>query len=448
MRSEVWISFGDPFHQSNSTHLGPLAFSTVQGSGASDATSYVGSSAQDAIVIVDSAGSYFLGGQQSADTLTFSTSANPLYSRVVDGTTAKGGQGADTFAFSSAAATTYTNAFFNGNADVDTFTFGAGAATESLIASTIQGGNGVDTFTDGQVLGLASARLNGNKANDVINLDGVIATSNIFGGQGNDAITLSGATTSTLISGDLDNDTITVDAAVSLDGSSVMGGQGIDRLLLNAAGVAGTTVFVNGNEGTDTIQGTLAGNASLFGGSGVDTIVANGAATTIVGGTGLDIITAGGGADRIYYTATGQGESGTAANSTTAQVGDTITGFTTGTDFVGFDTSELLTGSSATAAAVAQNTWNLNNTGVAVVTGAAAATDTTAALLLVSIGTVTGDAGDTAYVVTTGGGGATSAIAQVTLGSAKAGVALNAADTITFLGTSNAPINLVDVQLF
>jgi Ca2+-binding RTX toxin-like protein len=422
-----------------------LAFSTIQGSGGAP-DSFVGTSGVDSIAIVDSTGNYFLGAQQANDIVNLNTTANPLYTRVVSNTELKGGQGDDSFTWTSGAATTYVSSWVNGNSNADTLTFAAG---DSFLSSTLHGGQGADTI-NGSTSAFSATLVNGNKNNDTLTFNGVITNSSLFGGQGNDTIrgntvANTNAVTNSVINGDDGNDTISFNFAgatlKSLNGTSISGGAGIDVISLANAGVTGDTVFVNGNGGTDTINGTLVGSASLFGGQGVDTITSGGAATTFVGGEGADVMTAGAGVDRFYYTAFGQGGAGVAGNNGSAITGGDLIGSIAAADFVGIET-DIVIGSTAVAAATTQNNWNVNSTGVAIF-GATAAVPTTAAAISTLVGTVVGDAGDTAYVVINDTTNAATAVngsilVQVTLGATRAagaGTVLGAQDTINLLGT-------------
>lgn len=67
-----------------------MAFTTVQGAGSTDATSYLGTSASDSIALANVNGNIFAGGRASADSIFITNSGTALYNGVVNALTLKG----------------------------------------------------------------------------------------------------------------------------------------------------------------------------------------------------------------------------------------------------------------------------------------------------------------------------------------------------------------------
>ncbi len=425
-----------------------MAFSTVLGSGGAN-DSFVGTTGVDAIALSNNTGNFFLGGNQANDNVQVINSGSALYTGVLTTATIRGGAGEDTLTLGNGNATVFTGAFVNGGSERDTITSNA---ANTFIASTVQGGKANDTITTSI---LTTSLVNGNKGQDTITLGAANTSATIHGGGGNDVITDGAVTTAdTLISGDLGNDTVTLtNGGLTSDALTVKGGDGVDTISLGDIGVAANDdIFVSGNAGNDTLTGTsvTVTEITLAGGAGDDTIATGAGVSTTIGGLGNDAMTAGASIDVFQYTAQGQGGALGAANGTTGiAAADTIAGFsrTAEVDLIQLDASETLVGSSSTATAGAQNSWNLDNTGVFVNTNAQAfiAGTTTAATISAAIGTVTGDSGDIAYAAIDSGGTVTN-LFQITLGTDKAAAALNAGDSIAliasitsddFIGTAN-----------
>lgn len=318
-----------------------MAFTTIQGSGATDATTYVGTAGVDSITInASGVQGAFAGAQLAGDTINV-LSANSN----ITGYTLKGGQGTDTVAALSNAS--YTSSFLNGNSDNDTLT------TQALFTTTVMGGQGADTLN---INGLAFQSLvNGNKNNDVIASNGMQGAT-LYGGQGNDTVNVAANTTYTnsTISLDKDNDSLAFLGAVTLTSTTVNGKDGNDTI--NAAGaVTATSSTIFGGQGTDSLlfanavnaqnlQGEDdndivtggAGNDIVDGGSGNDAVTGGGGNDTITGGVGVDNLTIGAGTDRIVQ---GAGQSATATvgaanlNAGSMQANATIT-FGNGIDII------------------------------------------------------------------------------------------------------------------
>lgn len=427
-----------------------MAFTTVQGSGGA-LDSFVGTTGVDAIAIANSTGSFFLGANQAADNIIVTNSGATSYTGVLSTATIKAGAGADVITLgNNANATIYTGLFLNGGADKDNFGM---VATDTLIASTVQGGKANDTIAVGAV---TSSVVNGNLGVDTISLNGVGASASIYGGGGNDVITDGNvAFTNSVISGDKGNDSVTLgNGGVSIDGITVKGGDGVDTITLGNAGTtANEDIFVAGNDGADTLTGTSVAvtSISLSGGQGADTITAGAGTTTSIGGLGNDTLNAGSGTNTFLYT--DKAQTGVAASSTSTaalDLADVIgsgTAFASTTDKIGFVTADALVGSSASVATGAANAWNLNTAGVFVSTGTLAYTagTTTAATVATAIGTVVGDAGDVAYfAIEDTSPGTRTLIFQLTLGTTRSTTsALNAGDTIALVADVTANDELV-----
>lgn len=141
-------------------------------------------------------------------------------------------------------------------------------------------------------------------------------------------------------------------AAVSVTNTSVngiaqtiQGSNGSDTLVSVGTGA----VTMNGNAGIDSI--TTAGGADVIdGGAGADSLITAGGTDTVTGGEGADGISAGAGgdtinlteaasaADNVVYTALSDGSAAGAAAGTFTGF-DVITGFTSGTDDLVFDSN-------------------------------------------------------------------------------------------------------------
>ena len=415
-----------------------MAFSTIQGSGGAP-DSFVGTSGVDAIAVANSTGNFFLGANAAADNIQVLNSGAASYSDVLATSTMKGGAGDDTMTLGNATATIFTGLFANGGADKDTITSNV---ANSFIASTIQGGKANDTITLGIV---TSSKVNGNLGNDTVSVDAATTASSVYGGGGNDVINAgTAAFTKSLISGDKGNDIITLEGTnTSIDDLTIKGGDGVDTIDVSDNGATTDEgIFVAGNAGADTITGSdnAVTKISLYGGAGNDTITSGAGAVTVVGGAGNDTMAAGAGSNTFLYTDRGQSAStsGSATSTSTYTGGDSITAFqSAGTDVITLDASEMLVGSSATVAAGGANSWNLNNTGLYACT--ADLGDATFNEVTLTIGTVTGDAGDVAYVAFYDG--TDSHLFEVQLGTKKTAAALNAGDTVTLIATINGEQN-------
>jgi hypothetical protein len=267
-----------------------LAFTTIQGSGANDATSFVGSSGVDTLV-AQNVSNAFVGAQAANDVLSYNSFTN-----VTSNITVKGGQGIDSFNGAGVAATqSLVNSFINLNAGDDTL--GTAVTPGVITSSTVFGGQGVDTLTFGA--GLFDTRVNGNKNDDVLTSVGLSASS-FFGGQGTDTINVSGANQSSVVQGDNDGDTINVQG--SYNGTTINGNAGNDTIVDAAAvtGFASSTAF--GGAGNDTINfSNTAANVgvTMSGDNGVDSLIGTSNADTMFGGNDNDTLSGALGADSL-----------------------------------------------------------------------------------------------------------------------------------------------------
>lgn len=361
-----------------------MAFTTIQGSGATDATSYVGTAGVDAIQILNptttvaSATGNYVEGAASGDTILYASFTNVING----GTTVFGGQGNDTI---SAAGATIAGGVINGNKDVDTI----GTATTSFNLVDVYGGQGADVIN---VLNLTGGFINGNKNADTITTAAAgTVTANIYGGQGIDAITLTGSVIGAEVQGNLDTDVILVNGVgTNVQAATINGNQGDDQLTWNMTGAAATAdnttmyggagndtlisavgateeVVLSGDNGNDTITKAANGqNDTLLGGAGTDTITSSTGTNRIEGGAGADAMTEGGGTDTFVQgasssnaatastVAAGVGGNLAAADTITIDA-DQITGFDAG-DFVDFSTTTIgdanLVGSGTTSTGI------------------------------------------------------------------------------------------------
>ena len=259
-----------------------MAFTTVPGSGATDATSYIGSQAVDTLLLqnVDNA---FVGMQAANDTLNILN-----FKQAVSNYTVKGGAGNDAIDFSNGGAGTanLTGGLINGNKNVDTITI------TTATSATVYGGQGTDNIN---VTGrLVSSIANGNKDTDTVTTAGASGSS-IFGGQGSDTLNLNGTTTASVVQGDLDVDTI--NAAGTISGSTVNGNGGAD--VINITATSTNTTYYGGS-GADTVTAANAtSGATISGDLGADSVTGSSFADVVTGGDGADSVASGAGADSV-----------------------------------------------------------------------------------------------------------------------------------------------------
>lgn len=252
----------------------------------------------------------------------------------------KGGKGEDTIVSAGA-----VSSKIRGNEDDDDFTL-----SSNYTATTVNGNDGQDSFrlAAGATISLQSAKILGGKGDDgLMNFTNVgVATgiitaavaSTINGGKGVDRITLDQITTASdfFVYGGQDGDVIT-SGNNGANGITYSGDKGQDQITLTGTANA----VVNGGDDGDTLNvGASTGDHTIDGGAGNDTITLGAGKNSAVGGEGNDTftdvagddtITGGGGADtfttnaanenRYLYTAVSDSAPSTGA--------DTVQGFDT-----------------------------------------------------------------------------------------------------------------------
>lgn len=314
-----------------------MAFTTVSGSSAADATTFIGTSGAD-IIDLNSVGTPIsLGAQAGTDTISFQSSILN-----VNKATIRGGKGIDRLSVSDGA-TKLTDSFVNLNQGDDV------ADLLQVSSSTVFGGAGNDTTN---INFLSGARFNSNKGNDSNTIAGATGSS-IFGGGGTDTTTLSGDYSNTRVQGDDDNDIITFANASSLSSTTANGNKGSDTINVNAITSFGASTLFGG-QGNDSISTTNAafgtfssgdaGDDTMVGGTSSDTQLGGQGADNLAGRAGADSLVGGAGDDFFVYTGTGDvatGEviSGGAGGQT---LGDAIQ-LTGSTDFANLSTNRILT---------------------------------------------------------------------------------------------------------
>ena len=255
-----------------------MAFTTVVGTAANDATTLTGTAGQDVIAIA--------------------TGTSKLNVRALDGVDVIDARNS-----------TLTGSFLNGNQGADELRF------LTISSSTALGGQGVDYLEAADV---QSSRINGNKGADGLLITGS-AGGSINGGQGTDTLDLTGSFVSTRALGDNGDDTILVRAGSNIDSTTVNGNAANDTItvqniatftnssnirggagndVVTAAASATVGVTLSGDAGTDTLTGGAQAD-TLSGGNDNDSIVGNAQTDTINGGSGNDTMTGGTGNDRL-----------------------------------------------------------------------------------------------------------------------------------------------------
>lgn len=329
-----------------------MAFTTTPGTGATDATSFIGTEGVDVVQILNPEAPSYIEAQADNDTVLLNS-----FTGVVTATTLYGGAGVDTI---SANNNSLSGALISANQGDDLI----GSATTSFNNSEVYGGQGDDTIG---LLNTFATTVNGNKGNDTITSNNAgTLTGTLRGGQGTDTINLNGGMAGGFVFGDNDVDVINVgngNVATATD-STIMGNKGDDQMTMNALGASAFTnvslfggqgndvlnslatateeVILSGDLGNDTItKGANAQNDTLLGGAGTDTITSNTGTNRIEGGIGIDTITETGGTDDFVQGAS-DGAAGTAtsigigvniaANTTITINTDVITGFDVAND--------------------------------------------------------------------------------------------------------------------
>jgi Ca2+-binding RTX toxin-like protein len=339
-----------------------LAFTTIPGASATDATSFIGTEGIDILSSIDVI-TAFVEGLGSSDTIAASTIGLAGFTALTDWTV-RGGTGNDTIDLGNSAlgglgefGSDVVGGLFNGNQGGDTINAG-----RVFGAARILGGMDIDTI---DVFELFSSSVNGNKAADTVTV-GALVNGSVFGGQGADTISVGGqgnGIESSLISGDLGSDSITVigtlfgsstieggegnDTIVALsvvaaegndDGLIIIGGVGNDSI---TSGVTNDTI--SGDAGDDTVTGG-GGNDTISGDAGDDFLLADGGDDTVTGGEGddniqggdgIDVVTGGAGVDKFW----GKSASG---GTTDAPTWDKITDYVKGTDTLADDNGDIV----------------------------------------------------------------------------------------------------------
>lgn len=282
-----------------------MAFTTTKGSGATDATSFVGTAGVDSLNVINSEVDFRVEARASADIVLLQN-----FTTVVDGATVFGGAGNDNI--TTAAGNTLTDAYINGNKNADTI----GVATTNFSNSEVYGGQGADIINVNNLFG---GFINGNKDSDTITTTGLGTISgDIYGGQGTDTININGNVTSGNVRGDKEIDILNIGSAAAgviqtFDNATFNGNAGDDQITFDVraggSAVSNTTVFGGAGNDVFAINANATEEAFFSGDNGNDTITkgANGQRDTMIGGAGTDTITSNTGTNRI--------ESGTGADS-------------------------------------------------------------------------------------------------------------------------------------
>jgi Ca2+-binding RTX toxin-like protein len=308
-----------------------LAFTTIPGASATDATTFNGTEGVDVLSSIDVV-TALVEGLGSSDTITASTVGLAGFSSLTDWTV-RGGTGNDTLEIATSGpfeAGDVVGGLFNGNQGGDTISAG-----RIFGGARILGGMDIDTIAVDQVF---SSSVNGNKGADSVTVRFGLVNGSVFGGQGADTITVGSSGSgieSSLISGDFGSDSINVSGVLygssTIDGAegndtintvSVVAAEGNDDGLIIIGGVGddGITAGVT----NDTISGD-AGDDTLLAGGGDDTVTGGEGDDNIRGGDGIDVLTGGAGADVFWGISA-------AGGTTDAPTTDHITDFVTGTD--------------------------------------------------------------------------------------------------------------------
>jgi len=286
---------------------------------------------------------------------------------LVTGSTVTGSAVADTFTAGTGFAT------YNGGAGKDTFNATAAQLNTGADYNVINGGDGEDTLniTGGVALNIVDNNLSKISGVEKIVVVDTMANAQSIqtGGWFDAAFKASGVDlTTTATSGNITIDMTSFTGAATLSTTSTLTSivdiktgttGGNDKVTVSAA--TGTVSVVTA-AGDDTVSvTTTAGNQTISTGAGNDTItVVAGTTNTITAGAGADKITLGAGADTIVI---GNTDSGI-----TVATADTITGFTSATDFLKLGFNGGATNATEAAAVVADFATALTNANAALAT--------------------------------------------------------------------------------
>jgi Ca2+-binding RTX toxin-like protein len=264
-----------------------LAFTTIPGASATDATSFIGTEGNDILTTFSTLTGY-VDGLAGNDTVTLFNTAG-----LIDWTI-RGLDGNDAITADS----DLVSGLLNGNAGIDTI------ALEGVFGGArVLGGQDNDNIVTGSVSG---SSVNGNKGDDNITVNGSVSGGTVYGGQGQDTITVNagaGSLTNGMIDGNLGGAVIDVNAAAAatITNFEVVGGQLAD--LIDASGVAGGAGMAIPPKAVEgfTIKG-LEGDDVIIGTGRDDTIEGGLGADNINGFFGADRMTGGAGADTFRFT--------------------------------------------------------------------------------------------------------------------------------------------------
>jgi hypothetical protein len=265
-----------------------LAFTTIPGASATDATSFIGTEGVD-ILNTFATLTGLVAAEAGDDVITLSNTVG------LAEWTVRGSFGNDTINVNS----DLIGGLVNGNAGADTLNL------EGVFGGArVLGGQDVDTIT---VTGaISGASVNGNKGNDTINVVASISGGTVYGGQGEDIINVTVGATDSLVNGMIDGNIGDSQITVSTNGATgttisnfeVVGGETID--IINAGAVLGLQsaeglnakaqegFTIKGNAGADALTGT-GRDDTIEGGEGIDTITGGYGADKMTGGAGVDI---------------------------------------------------------------------------------------------------------------------------------------------------------------
>ncbi|KZR78331.1 beta strand repeat-containing protein [Prochlorococcus marinus] len=345
-----------------------MAFTTVQGSGANDATSIVGTSGVDSTIIQNLDSNIFVGAQEANDAVNFTN-----YKALVSDYTVKGGAGNDTVGNTNT--TSFNTSYFNGNAGNDTIaitngtssTVYGGAGNDTLNVATLNGGvlngnKGDDTFT--ATANIGAAQVYGGAGGDQLRALGGLSNAGLKGSLGNDNLSVTGAVGASVINGNGGNDTVNAGGVItSWATSTAFGGAGNDTLNFSAATTATVGLYISGDDGNDAIDG----------GSGDDTILTGIGTDTVRARAGNDSITANTGVDTLQWSEAGSTnvDTVTGYSATADRTALTAAGFTVSaglnafslSDGNGADVGVVAAGALDILASAANGTENLTNGG-------------------------------------------------------------------------------------
>lgn len=280
-----------------------MAFTTIPGAGATDATSFVGTDGQDILTTFNTL-TAFVDAQGENDTITVQNAAGLVDWQV------KAGSGNDSLTFNS----DVIGGRINGNAGTDTINL-----RNVLNSAAVFGGQNDDFIKAGNV---TESRINGNLGTDTISIgvapldangevaynqapiatNGVAADllfGSIFGGQGSDFIRVTSTQIeNSIIGGNLGDDFIDIfyNSGDIINGATIEGGSGNDTVSINARtaanqGVNGTGAgwVIDLGEGDDDLTYSSGRNDTIDGGAGNDTINGAYGADTLTGGLGRNL---------------------------------------------------------------------------------------------------------------------------------------------------------------